>query len=75
MKVLAKPQKLIPLHMAAKSEPLRAFAYPVPGDVLTFAVVIANAEMLLEILLGILEVVLGFRREHESEKSLINELF
>jgi hypothetical protein len=46
-----------------------------PGDVLTFAVVIAHAKMLLEILLGILEVVLGFRREHESAKICLAELF
>jgi hypothetical protein len=75
MKILAKAQKLIPLHMAAKSEPRRAVTDPLPGDVLTFAVVIAHAKMLLKILLCILEVVLGFRREHESAKNLIAELF
>jgi hypothetical protein len=37
--------------------------------------VIAHAKMLLKILLGILEVVLGFRREHESAKNFLAELF
>jgi hypothetical protein len=75
MEILAKAQKLIPLHMAAKSEPGRAVTDPLTGDVLTFAVVVTHAKMLLKILLCILEVVLGFRGKHESQRNLIDQLF
>ena len=74
MKILAESQKLVPRHIATQAEHFRTFAHPLPGYALTLAVVISGAKMLLEILLGILEVVLGFRREHGIRPKLLTGL-
>ena len=54
MKIFAETQKLIALHTPAKSEHFRTFADPLPGHLLPFAVVIADAKVLLEVFLRIL---------------------
>ena len=53
VKILAKIQELIPLHTSAKSEHFRTFADPLSGNVLPFAVVVANAKVLLEVFLRV----------------------
>ena len=75
MKIFSQPEKFIARHPFAESEHGRTLSDPLPRDLLSLAIVITDAEMLLKILFGILEVVLSFRREHRVDPQFIDERF
>lgn len=64
--VLAKPQKVIGAHLASQTEPSRPNALPFPGHALAFVVVVADAEMLLEVFPRVRQVVLRLCRDHRG---------
>ena len=67
MEILAQAHEFLVVCVARQSESLRTFANPLARDRLVLRVVIANGEVLLEILLGIPQTVLCFGREHDKE--------
>ena len=67
MLVLTEPQKFFRAHFSGQPEPLGTQAKPLAGDPLALVVVVADAEMFLEVTLGILETVLRLCRDHASK--------
>jgi hypothetical protein len=64
MLILAQPQKIIGADFAGQSEPFRAHANPFAGHALAFVVVIADAEVFLEVFPRVFQVVLRLCRDH-----------
>jgi len=60
VQVVAQAQEFFAARDARQPELLRSLALPLPQDPLTLAVVVANAQVLLEVLLGGIQVVLRF---------------
>jgi hypothetical protein len=67
MEILAQAYELVAVGVSRQSESLGTFADPLARDGLALRVVIANGEVLLEIPLGILQIVLCFGHEHDRE--------
>ncbi len=64
MLILAQPQKIIGADFSGQSEPLRPHANPFAGHALPFIVVIADAEVFLEVFPRVFQVVLCLCRNH-----------
>jgi hypothetical protein len=67
MEVFAQTKEGVASHDAPKPEHLSPLSRPHAVDALTLAIIVADGEMLLKIAPGILEIVLGFRRDHGSD--------
>ena len=67
MLILAQPQKVVGADFTGQSKSFRARAEPFAGYALAFIVVIADAEVFLEVFPCVLEVVLRLCRDHASD--------
>jgi len=64
MVIVAQREEFIAPHIAAQSKCFGPFAEPLAPNTLPFAVIVSGAKMLLKILLGVRQIVLGLGREH-----------
>jgi hypothetical protein len=67
MLILAQPQKIIGADFPGQSEPFRAHAKPFASHALAFIVVIADAEVFLEVFPRVCQVVLRLCRDHAPD--------
>ena len=67
MLIFAQPQKIIGADFPGQSKPFRTRPNPFAGHALSFIVVIANAEVFLEVFPRVLEVVLRLCRDHAPD--------
>ena len=67
MLVFAEPQKVFSADFAGQSKSFRARSNPLAGHTLTFIVIVANAEVFLEVFAGVLQVVLRLCRDHTTD--------
>ena len=67
MLILTQPQEFIRADFAGQSKSFRAQPNPFAGHTLAFIVVIADAEMFLEVFPRVLEVVLRLGRDHATD--------
>jgi len=66
MKVLAQAQEFRTARGARQTQLLRSLPIPLPQDLLTFRVIIADAQVFLKILSGVAQTVLRFGCKHTS---------
>ncbi len=64
MLILAQPQKIIGADFPGQSEPVRPHADPFAGDALPFVIVIADAQVFLEVFPRVFQVVLRLCRNN-----------
>jgi len=64
MKVLAQAQEFRTARGAGQTQLLRSLPIPLPEDLLTFRVIIADAQVFLKILSGVAQTVLRFGCKH-----------
>ena len=69
MLVLTQPQKIFRADFAGQIQSFRAQSNPLAGHTLALIVVIANAQVFLEVLLSVLQVVLRFCRDHRQDNT------
>ena len=65
--IFAQPQEIIGADFAGQPESFRTQPNPFAGHALSFVVVVADAEVFLEVFLRVLEVVLRLCRDHASD--------
>lgn len=68
--ILAQPQEVIGADLAGQPEPFRPQPDPFATDTLSLIVVVADTEMFLEVLAGVLEVVLRLGCDHIVDNML-----
>ena len=64
MKVLAQAEEFRTARRAGQTQLLRSLPIPLPQDLLTFRVIIADAQVFLKILSGVAQAVLRFGCKH-----------
>ena len=67
MLVFTQPQKIIGTDFSRQSESFRTHANPFAGHALAFIVVVAHAEVLLEVFPRVLQIVLRLCCEHAPD--------
>jgi hypothetical protein len=67
MLILTQPQKIFGADFPGQSQPFRAQTNPFTGHPLTLTIVITDAEMFLEVFLGVLKVMLRLGLDHASD--------
>jgi hypothetical protein len=67
MLILTQPQKIFGADFPGQSQFFRAQPNPFTGHALTLIIIITDAEMFLEVFLGVLQVMLRLGRDHASD--------
>ena len=70
MKIFAQPHKLIQVGHAAQFQVFRSLTKPMSQHLLAFGVIIADGQMLFEVLLGIFQAALLFYGQHFKRSEL-----